>query len=200
MRKQWHPNCTHAEHRGRLAPLVCDYHRCGVRGKDVYNERDCAGCSSRLPPKEEDETTQEGEIMAGKPGFWSEIHSSGVTNLEHAKERMKTGEGMTAVEKAMRGKSTGSLYAALQAEKKKRVPTQAEIEQEREREAERIEKALERADRVKQPEEPEPPADVQELSVLDAAGAEDLRAFIRFAGLEKRAELALGFAQFRQAG
>ena len=149
--------------------------------------------------------------MAGKPGFWSEIHSSGVTNLEHAKQRIAAGEKIAAVERAMRGEVTGGLNAALSYAKKQgakkeglaapKPPVQRTPAQERVAQGLRGMKPAEE----EQPEEPEPPkpvkpADTQELSALDAAGAADLRAFIRYIGREKQAEVALGFAQFRQAG
>lgn len=99
MRPQWHPDCIHAEHRGRLAPVVCDFHRCGVRGRDIYEPGDCDGCPSRQPlPRQE-----EGETMP-RVGFWDKVEpDSGRKYIDLARELRAAGTSYQQIEQQLGG-------------------------------------------------------------------------------------------------
>lgn len=187
MRPQWHPDCIHAEHRGRLAPVVCDFHRCGVRGRDIYEPGDCDGCPSRQPPPRQ----KEGESMP-RVGFWDKIEpDSGRTYLDLARELRAGGASCAAIEKQLDG-PVNSLAAKLKdgppaAKPKKPAPQQAQAA---------VVSASVDTTPAERPEAPQKPLqrpvlvsdDEPEESLQEAASADELRGFIRYLKRERAAE------------
>lgn len=200
MRKQWHPDCLHAEHRGRLAPVVCDFHRCGVRGRDIYEPGDCDGCPSRQPPPRQ----KEGESMP-RVGFWDKIEpDSGRTYLDLARELRAGGASCAAIEKQLDG-PVNSLAAKLKdwppaAKPKKpatRAPQQAqaavvnvEIEGSRAELGAAMAAGVEAAiDRSNLAEEEPLPVVLSRAGDPDMPDYYELMSFLEEMGLEKRWDL-----------
>lgn len=177
----WHPNCEHAEHRGRMAPIVCDYHRCAVRGVDVYNQGDCDGCPSRQPLKR---PKGQGEIMPGRPSFWDGVdEDTKEPRLEIARRLQAEGVSVQQIEKQLSGPK--NTLAGKLKPKPAAAPTAGAPRPVRERPA------------AQSKARPQAAEDSETATPLfDAASEEELRDFILYRKLEKGAENFLGVAAY----